>query len=153
MKLLSFFTLFILIIVLTKQSSSRRIELTDHGAKGFLGLCPPKECELDQKYYESKEYRLKLYKLFTSGIPQIIWDHLKEKESKWSKSNPFNVSDRCFDGFKSVWKGIEDGDEWAFKCELIFSYSYKQCHNILNSFGHFWKVTTFFYGSHTYCNW
>lgn len=121
MNLPSFFSVVFLVIVLSEKSSSARIELTDHGAKGFLGMCPAKECELDQKYYESKEYRLKLYKLFSGGIPQIIFDHFKEKGSSWSKSSPLNISNSCHDGFKSIWKGIEEGDEWAFKCKLTRS--------------------------------
>lgn len=90
-----------------------------HGVEGFMKLCPAEECQLDQNHFESKEYKLKLYKLFSAGVPQILWDHFREQGSSWSLSkNSLNISSQCHDGFKSVWSGIEDGDEWAFKCKL-----------------------------------
>lgn len=118
-----FLTFFLLVIIYSKPSSSQ--------IDGFMGACSPDVCKIDQGYFNSKEYKLRLYKLFSAGIPQILWDHFREKGSTWSLSGSLNVSSQCQQGLKSVWNGIEEGDEWAFKCELklrpIFSSnSWKQ---------------------------
>lgn len=111
-----FLSFFLLVIIYTKPSSSQ--------IDGFMGACSPDICKIDQGYFDSKEYKLRLYKLFSAGIPQILWDHFREKGSTWSLSGSLNVSSQCQQGLKSVWNGIEEGDEWAFKCELNFVQSF-----------------------------
>ena len=127
-----FLSFFLLVIIYTKPSSSQ--------IDGFMGACSPDICKIDQGYFNSKEYKLRLYKLFSAGIPQILWDHFREKGSL---SGSLNVSSQCQQGLKSVWNGIEEGDEWAFKCELKLCPKFCQVKVVAFRPGHFWKVTGF----------
>lgn len=113
------FLLPVLLFIVLCNASREPKDFMKYGVEGFMKLCPAEECQINQEYFDSKEYKLKLYKLFSAGVPQILWDHFREQGSSWSLSkNSLNISNQCHDGFKSIWNGIEEGDEWAFKCKL-----------------------------------
>lgn len=67
----------------------------------------------DNASYSSEEYYLKLFKLFSSGIPQLIYEELETVISEIP-----TLSTPCSDSFKVVSKALDSGDEWAFRRKL-----------------------------------
>ena len=71
------------------------------------------DLEQDNASYTGEEYYLKLFKLFSSGIPQLIYEELENVTS----SIP-TLSNSCSISFKAVSKALDSGHEWAFRREL-----------------------------------
>lgn len=80
-------------------------------------LCKYDWCyDLDQDNgsYTGEEYYLKLFKLFSSGIPQLIYEELENVTSGIS-----TLSTSCTDSFKVVSKALDSGHEWAFRRKCL----------------------------------
>lgn len=85
-------------------------------------LCKYDWCySLDQNNssYNNEEYYLKLYKLFSSGIPQLIYEDIDNVTSEIS-----SLSTSCSNSLKIVSKALFSGQEWAFECKLYFDIKF-----------------------------
>lgn len=67
----------------------------------------------DNASYTSEEYYLKLFKLFSSGIPQLIYEELENVTAQIP-----TLSTSCFNSFKVVSRALDLGNEWAFRCKF-----------------------------------
>lgn len=81
-------------------------------------LCRNESCynlDHDDPRYDSRIYYEQLFKIFSSGISQLIYLNVDQVIP------PLDISSSCKGAFESVSKAFDAGDEWAFRREYHFS--------------------------------
>ncbi|KAI1303725.1 hypothetical protein HDE_02217 [Halotydeus destructor] len=86
----------------------------------ILKLCENEACEISEQRLmslnETADYRKRMYKLISAGIPQILWDEIADMRSKQLDiGQRFSISKTCADSVVKVSEGLEDLYEWAFR--------------------------------------
>ena len=116
-KEMKFLLLFVAFIFLVKKSSC---ELRD-----ILKLCEDGTCEMSEsefsKINSTVEYKKRMFKLISAGVPQILWEDVSSLIAKnVSLKLHFKVSDECAKSLLNVSFGLDEMFEWAFRSELIY---------------------------------
>lgn len=87
--------------------------------KAIFTICDDGSCDLsdpDKVYMESDDYRMKMFHLFSSGVPNILWAYVNDEITE-SVTSRLNVSDSCFQGLRKTSNGFKKGRASSFARE------------------------------------
>ena len=114
-------------------------------------LCRFEGCydlDIDNDTYSGLEYNKKLIKLFSGGIPQLMYEDVPNLV----KNTANTVSPECRENIVRISKNIKDGMDWAFRgmystYKKPFIYKFYHSHRFIR------QDTDGFSGGHCYQSW
>lgn len=108
----------LLIYLFNCYCQTNAISLSSQETSGQLDSCPAQGCDptLTSKVSNLRGTQRNLFKFFTAGITQLIWDDLRN-------ITDIKLTSVCKKSILDTVASIDQGSEWAFRSKLIRVYS------------------------------